>query len=117
MDVFDVIFVHDLLVYNSRVLALLGEARVQEQQLRRENDLQKEALEDRNARARIEVRKREEEHVDENVTRAEEAEHSQRRRVWIPHLHLPHVTRLVGVSPLFGGFGSQDFLNKSQGGR
>ncbi len=39
VDVFDVILVHDFLLNNGRVLALLGEARVHEQKLGRKNDL------------------------------------------------------------------------------
>ena len=115
MYVFDVIFVHDFLLNDGRVLALLGEARVHEQQLRREDDLQEEALEDGNARARVESRQREEEHMDEDMARAEEAEHAQRCRVRIPHLHLPHVARPVWVCSLVGGLGPQDLLNESQG--
>ena len=53
MNVFGVVFMHNLLLYNSGVLGLLGIATLEYNKVKREHGLEEETLKDRHARAGI----------------------------------------------------------------
>ena len=115
VHVLDVVFVHDFAVDDVHVLGLLGEAGVQEKHLGREEELEDKSFEDGHARARVEGRHREEEHVDKGVAGAKETEDTQRCRIRVPDSHFPYIACLVGVSARLGGFAFRKVLDVSKG--
>lgn len=115
VHVLDVVFAHDFAVDDVHVLGLLGEAGGQEEHLSCEEELEEKSFEDGHARARVEGGQGEEEHVDEDMARAEEAENAQCCRVRIPNGHLPDVACLVRVSARLGRFALCNVLDVSKG--
>lgn len=115
VHVLDVVLVHDFAMDDVHVLGLLGEAGGEEKHLESEEELEDESLEDGHARARVEGGQGQEEHVDEGVTGAEEAEDAQCCWVRIPNGDFPYVACLVGVSARFGRFAFRKGLDVSKG--
>ena len=55
--------------------------------------------------------------MDEDVARAEQAEHAQRRREGVPNTQLPNIARRVGMCTLIRRLRAEDGLNEPHGGR
>lgn len=99
-----VILMEDLLMNNGRILDLLGVSGLNEKQLNRQNQLQNNAVENCDARSRVQRHKREKHHIDEYVTGTEQAEKLQGDRKGVPYAQLPHVMRSIGMGSRLGGF-------------
>ena len=116
VHVLGVVFVEDFFVDDGGVFGLLGEVRLQEQELRSHQELQDERCEHRHAGPGVQIADRQEEPVDQHVAGREETEELQADGQRVPDGELPDVARCIGVGAGGGGGVADELLDEAEGG-
>jgi hypothetical protein len=117
MNELGIVLLHHLLLNHGLILCLLRKLRAEEEKLSRDEDLQKQSVENCHTRPRVEGGQRKEYHVNQDMSRTEETSESQRNWERIPDRQLPNVRRPVRMSSRLRRFRCYQIREVAQGCR